>query len=124
MALMNITSKSKSTLLLEQIHAIENSLKNIHYCEVIVNKYKSINFSFMNVVDKVNKYDSDVHINPMMVYKIINNDELLVNNDFFKYHIHDIYCDMVNKYILNPLHLLYLDSKCIIHNFCFIHRSM
>ena len=53
----------------------------------------------MNVLDKVNKYDRPLDIDPLLVYKIINNEDLLINNDFFKFHIHDIYTDMMNKYI-------------------------
>ena len=53
----------------------------------------------MNVLDKVNKYDCELDIDPLMIYKVINNDELLINNQFFIHHIHDIYADMMNKYI-------------------------
>ena len=92
-------SKCRSNTLLEQIHNIESTLRNIRYCEVIIDKYKSINFSFMNILDQDNKYDRNIDIDPLLVYKTINNDELLINNHSFKYHIHDIYCDMMNKYI-------------------------
>jgi hypothetical protein len=92
-------SKSKSNVLLEQIHQVENTLKNIHYCEIIVDKYKSININLMNVLDKSTKYEHPLDIDPLMVYKIINNDELLIKNDFFKKHIHYIYSDMIVNYI-------------------------
>ena len=91
--------KCKSDSLLEQIHKIENTLKNIRHCELIIDKYKSININVMNVLDKINKYDRPLDIDPLLVYKIINNGDLLINNDFFKIHIHDIYTDMMNKYI-------------------------
>ena len=44
------------------------------------------------------KYEEELEINPLMVYKIINN-ELLIENKKFISHIHDVYCDMMNKYI-------------------------
>jgi hypothetical protein len=46
----------------------------------------------MNVLIKVNKCEKDVNIDPLLVYKTIN-------NEYFKYLIHDIYADMMNKYI-------------------------
>ena len=91
--------KCKGYRLLEQIHTIENTLKSIRHCELIIDKYKSININVMHVLDKVNKYDRPLDIDPLLVYKIINNGDLLINNDFFKIHIHDIYADMMNKYI-------------------------
>ena len=91
--------KCKGDRLLEQIHQIENTLKGIRYCELIIDKYKSISLNVMNVLDKVNKYDRKLDIDPLMIYKVINNDELLINNDFFKKNIHYIYSDMMVNYI-------------------------
>jgi len=91
--------KCKGDNLLEQINTIENTLKNIRYCELIIEKYKYISSNVMNVLDKTTTYDRPLDIDPLMVYKIINTNQLLINNEYFKTHIHDIYCDMINKYI-------------------------
>jgi len=90
---------NNNKLLLEQINEIEITLNNIRYCEVIVRKYKTIEFIFMNYIDKSTIHDRDIDIDPLLIYKKINNNELLINNKEFKIHIHDIYCDMMNKYI-------------------------
>ena len=92
-------NENKISELLNEINNIETTLKNIRYCELIVEKYKCISFNAMNVLNKVNKCEKDVDIDPLLVYKTINNNNLLINNEYFKTHIHDIYCDMINKYI-------------------------
>ena len=85
--------------LLCQINEIELVLKSIRYCDIIVMKYKYISISMMEYITST-KYDSELEINPLMIYKIINN-ELLIENKKFILHIHDVYCDMMNKYINN-----------------------
>ena len=95
-------NENKISELLNEINNIETTLKNIRYCELIVEKYKCISSNAMNVFDKNNNYEKDVDIDPLLVYKTINNNNnLLINNEYFKIHIHDIYCDMINKYINN-----------------------
>jgi hypothetical protein len=83
--------------LLMQINEIENMLRNIKYCDLIIFKYKNISICIMEYIT-CTKYEKELEINPLMVYKIINN-ELLIENKKFISHIHDVYCDMMNKYI-------------------------
>jgi hypothetical protein len=90
---------SKKNDLLDKINNIECNLKNIRYCDLIIQKYKSITSNAMNLFDKTTKYDCPLDIDPLLIYKIINNNNLLINNEYFKTHIHDIYADMINKYI-------------------------
>ena len=90
----------KDNDLLNKINEIENVLKNIRYCEVIVMRYKSISISFMEYITK-KEYTNPLELTPLIVYTVINNDQLLIDNKSFQIHIHDIYCDMMNKYINN-----------------------
>jgi len=97
----------KSCLLLEQINEIEIKLQNIEKYETIIYKYKYISSNFMKLIDNSDKH---IEINPLIIYKIINNDQLLIDNYYFKVNIHNIYTDMMINYIKPDYSTLFKDE--------------
>ena len=93
----SVNLNSKDNELLNEINNIEIQLKSIEHCKSIINKYKYIEKDIINVVDKTNKYEYLLEINPLIIHEIINDGELLINNDFFKKHIHHLYSDMIKN---------------------------